>query len=284
MTAQALQHVLALPGVQDAVTGARDACTQLRWHRALRRRTEQARAEATVRAARAGAVLAGSRWPVEAFRDAARGADRFPLDAAGRTAQGVLRALAEAEHLEATWPRAPLQALARLHVAAVAGLVDDAALGRPRSGDERPGDGQDLALPDGSPLPAPIGPALDARLSALSQLLTTGRDGSALVLAALAHAEVATVRPFVTGNGVVARALCRSIVISRALDPTGVAVWEAGLLALGPSYPRGLSGYALGGADGVGQWVRTFAEAVVLGAQEGTAVCDAVLAGRLPAS
>lgn len=283
-TAEALDRLAALRGVPEAVDAAREACTQLRWHNALRRRTEEARAEAGVRAVRASAALAGARYPVDLVRDAARGAAALPDDAAGRTANGALRAAAEAARLEAVWSTAPLQALARLHVAAAAGLVDDAALGRPRGPGEQPGDGADLltgAGPD-DVVPAPDGgDPLAVRLAALVDLLRAPAAAPALVVAALVHAEVVTARPFVAGNGVVARALCRAVVTRRGLDPTGVAVWEVPLLAAGPNYPLTLAGYAAGRADGVRSWLTLFARAVVDGAAEGRAVCDAVLAGRL---
>ena len=47
-------------------------------------------------------------------------------------------------------------------------------------------------------------------------------------MAALTHAEIVTARPFTRGNGVVARALERAVVQAGGLDPTGVAVTEAG--------------------------------------------------------
>ena len=282
-TAAALAGLAALPGVPDAVAAARDACTQLRWHNALRRRTEEARTEAGVRAVRASAALGGARFPVSLVRDVARGAAVFPDDAAGRTANGALRALAEVSRLGPVWSTAPLQALARLHTAAAAGLVPDDALGRPRRPQERPGDGADLLV--GGPddvLPAPDGgDPLAARLAALSDLMRAPADAPALLVAALVHAEVMTARPFVLANGVVARTLCRAVVRDRGLDPTGVAVWEAALLAAGPSYPLTLARYASGTPDGVRDWLVLFAQAVVDGAGEGKAVCDAVLAGRL---
>ena len=40
-----------------------------------------------------------------------------------------------------------------------------------------------------------------------------------------------------------------------------------------------LRGYAEGGADGIGAWVRHCAQAVVLGAREGVAVCEAIQRG-----
>src|SRR4051794_15514923 len=140
----ALERLAALPGVAEAVDDARAACSQLRWHPALRRRAAEARAEAGIRAVRAAGALAGARLPVDLVRDVARGAAIFPPDAAGRAALGVLRAHAEAEALAPGWERAPLQVLARLHVVAAAGLVPDAALGRPRLPGDAPGDGGDL--------------------------------------------------------------------------------------------------------------------------------------------
>ncbi|HEY6793542.1 MAG TPA: hypothetical protein VI248_02545 [Kineosporiaceae bacterium] len=281
-TAAALTSLNALPGVAEAVDAARAACTALRWHQALRRRSAEAAAEASVRAARASAALAGGRFPVEQVRDVVRGAAAFPDDPAGRTAMGAVRAIAQGERLGATWSRSPAQALARLHVAAAAGLVGEDVLGRPRRPGEAPGDGGDLLDPSGTEIVAPDGPALAARLAALSDLLAASPNSPALLVAALAHAEVATARPFAMANGVVARALCRVVVVDRGLDPTAAAVWEAALLAAGPRYPLALAAYAGGTADGVAHWIRTFAQAVVEGAAEGRAVCDAVLAGRLP--
>jgi len=281
----ALERLALLPGVPEAVDAARDACTQLRWHRALRRHTDQARAEAGVRAARCSAALAGARLPVAAVRDAARGAAGLPDDAAGRTVRAALRVHAEAEQLSTrtatAWRAGPLQAVARLHVAAAAGLVPDEVLGRPRRPGEDPGDGADLLRADGSAVPAPDADALADRLRGLADLLTATPAAPAVVVAALVHAEVAVARPFVTGNGLVARALCRAVLVGRGLDPTGVAVWEAALLDAGPAYPLALAGYAAGTADGVARWLVLFAGAVTDGTGEGRAVCDAVLAGRL---
>ena len=141
---------------------------------------------------------------------------------------------------------APLQVLARLHVVAAAGLVPDDALGRPRLPGEAPGDGADLLRADGSPLPAADPAELPGRLGALADLLAAPAPVPALVVAALAHAEIATLRPFVAANGVVARAVCRALLVGRGLDPSGVAVWEAALLAAGPPYPLALAGYAAG--------------------------------------
>lgn len=279
---QALDHLATLAGVPEAVDAAREACTTLRWHQALRRRTAEAAAESGIRAARASAALAGGRFPLDHVRDVARGAATFPDDPAGRTALGAVRAMAEIGRLGSVWPQAPAQALARLHTVAAAGVVPDDALGRPRAAGEQPGDGRDLFLPDGQEVSAPGEAELTARLAGIADLLTAPPTTPALVVAALVHAEVAVVRPFLAGNGVVARALCRAVVVGRGLDPTAVAVWELPLLAVGPRYPLALGAYAAGGAENVVQWLLLFAQAVVDGAAEGRTVADAVLAGRLP--
>lgn len=270
------------PRLAEVSESVRAALTDLRSHQALRRRTAEAAAEASVRAARASAALSGARVPVAMVRDAVRGVAELPDDAAGLTVRGAIRALAAVERLGTTWQRAPLQALASLHLAAAAGLVDDAALGRPRIDGEPPGDGHDLLDARGAEVPAPMGAAVTARLNSLVLLLSEAGPVPALVVAGLAHAEVAVVRPFVAGNLVVARALARAVLIGRGLDPAGLSVWEGALLARGPAYPLALAAYATQGRDGVIAWLQLFGEAVRDGVSEGRAVCDAVQAGRLP--
>src|SRR4051794_41787414 len=85
----ALERITALPGVAAAVDEAREACTRLRWHPALRRKADAARAESGVRAVRSSAALAGARFPLDLVRNVARGADTFPQDSAGPTAPRV---------------------------------------------------------------------------------------------------------------------------------------------------------------------------------------------------
>jgi hypothetical protein len=262
------------------VEATREACLTLRRHPALRRRRPEARAEALVRAAHSSAAVAGARLPLSLVRDVVAGRDAFPEDPIGRTARGVVRVLAEAERLGSTWQRAPLQALARLHTAAAAGIVADDAVGRPRPAGDQPRDGSDLRDVAGGALAAPDGEELVDRLASLAALMLAPAGSPALLVAALVHAEVAVCRPFTAGNGVVARALCRVIVVDRGLDTSGVAVWEAALLDAGAGYPEALSGYATGHPTGVVNWVRVFAEAVQAGALEGRAVCEAVLAGQ----
>ncbi|MFC5997515.1 cell filamentation protein Fic [Quadrisphaera sp. GCM10027208] len=274
-----LAALAGLPGVADAVAEAREACERLRWHPAMRRRAAECRVEAGVRAARCSAALDGGRLPLELVRDAARGARELPDDPAGIVVRGALRAHAETERLAADGGRgltgAPWQALARLHLAAAAGLVPDDQLGRPRGPGERP---RDVPAETGVPGAA----ALASRLDGLRDLLSAPTEAPALVVAAVAHAEVLTLRPFTTANGVVARAVQHAVVVGRGLDPMGVAVPEAAHLSDANGYVAAAAGYASGTREGVAAWIRHCAWAVVAGAGEGTVVADAVLAGRLP--
>jgi hypothetical protein len=124
--------------------------------------------------------------------------------------------------------------------------------------------------------------ALASRLDGLRDLLSAPTEAPALVVAAVAHAEVLTLRPFTTANGVVARAVQHAVVVGRGLDPMGVAVPEAAHLSDANGYVAAAAGYASGTREGVAAWIRHCAWAVVAGAGEGTVVADAVLAGRLP--
>ncbi|GAA2735284.1 hypothetical protein GCM10009867_17260 [Pedococcus aerophilus] len=275
-----LRALAELPGVPDRIAAAREACERLRWHEALRRRIPEASAESRVRGAQASAALEGATVPLDLVRDVMRGAAQWPLepDPVERVARGVVQATAESEHVRSLVATAPLQALARLHVAAASGLVDDSRLGRPRVEGETCDELVDLG-------PAPSAAALRARLDGLVELLAAGSRGAqvpALVVAAVVHAEVATARPFVRGNAVVARAMERAVVQALGLDPTGVAVIEAGHAAQGgPAYLGALAAYGTGTREGVALWLEHCAAAVVAGAEQGEQVCDAVRAGRL---
>jgi hypothetical protein len=250
-----LAHVAAYPRVSEAVDRARTAVDALRGHRVLRRSAERVASESALRGARASAALEGVDLPLDVVRRTVSDGGRLPTDGEG-VVQGALRVAAEVGPLQATWSRAPLQVLARLHTLAAADLVDDPdLLGRPE-------------------------PAAATRLAALGDVLAAPSTAPALVVAAVVHGEVATSGAFAHGAGVVARAASRLTLVDRGLDPRAVSVPEVGHVELGPeAYRAALRGYAAGGPDGVASWVVHCAEAVVLGAREGVAVCEAIQRG-----
>jgi hypothetical protein len=281
----ALQDLARLPGVEDGVAAAREACTRLRWHQALRRRIPEAAAESRVRGAAASALLegaepAGSERSTELVRDLVRGAvdwDARAEDPVWRVLAGVVRATAATEHVGPSQLRSPAQVLAGLHTAAAGELLPMSQVGRPRVRGEECPEWTELG-------PAPAPAEVHERLGLVHELLSTVPAGRVpvLLVAAVAHAEIVTARPFVLGNGVVARAVERVVLRAGGLDPTGVAVPEVGHAdRAGSDYRGAVSAYATGTADGVRLWLLHCAEAVERAAAEGTRIADAVLAGRL---
>ncbi|VTR78644.1 cell filamentation protein Fic [Cellulomonas hominis] len=274
-----LAPLLDLPGVRAAVDRARTACEELRWHEAFRRRWREVRAEADLRAARASAAVDGARVPLDALRGEATGAAPG-TDGAALVASGALRATV----LTATWrpdlgaraePTVPplSEVLARVHTAAAAGWLADADLGRVRAAGVAPRDLGGLGA-------APDGPDVAGRLALLTRTVA-GTRAPALLVSAVVHGEVLALRPFAAGNGVVARAVARMLLSGRGLDPTGAVVPEVAWASTPHPYLAAAARFATGTPEGVAAWVVACADAVVAGADEGRAVADAVLAGRL---
>jgi hypothetical protein len=150
------------------------------------------------------------------------------------------------------WPRAPRQVLARLHVLAARGVVPDAVLGRLESGADR--------------------------IDALAGLVAGNDRTPPLLLAAVVHAELVTLKPFAGPAGVVARAAARLTLIGRGFDARGLIDVEGGHLAREPEYVGAAGAYATGTPDGVRSWLRHYAAAVTVGAEQIAEIGDTVLA------
>jgi hypothetical protein len=218
-----------------------------------------------VRGARATAALDGVAWTLDEVRAAERRTQR-PNAA---VVLGALRVQAELPLVARDLTRAPRQVFARLHALAAAGLVPDEALGRPRGAEPVAVDPLVLGA-------APSAAEVEARLDALASLLTGGTSAPAVVVSAVAHGELLALRPFARGNEVVARAVERLALRTRGLDPDSLAVPETGHLATGPAYGDAARAYCSGTASGVAEWVTHCGRAIVAGAQEGLAVCEAL--------
>jgi hypothetical protein len=235
-----LAPLLALPGVAQASEAVRDALGAAHRHRANLHGWQANAAEAAIRAARASSVLDG-------------GGPRFPADGlmSGPVLAGALR-VAEALQggtLVSTWQRAPLQALARLHVLAAADLVAEDRLGRPR-------DDEDAAR----------------RLELLAELVTGASAAPAPVLAAVAHGEILTLRPFGSADGVVARGVSRLITAATGLDPHGLGVPELYWMRHGAEYRTAATGFASGTPDGLADWSLMCCRAFEEGAREALSI------------
>jgi hypothetical protein len=238
--------LLDLPGVREAAEGARAGIDRLLGHRVLRRESAGVSTESALRGARASAALAGVDVPLAELRSG---------DIDDPVVQGALRASAALGSMVETWPRAPGQVLARLHVLAAADLAGRDELGRPA-------------------------PHAGSRLSGLFSLVTGGTSASAVLVAAVVHGELAALAPFGTADGVVARAAARLTGITRGLDPKAVSVPEVGFVELGRgAYEAALDGYRSGDPAGVAAWLVHCCRATEHGALEGLAICESLLRG-----
>ena len=103
----------------------------------------------------------------------------------------------------------------------------------------------------------------------------------ALVVAAVVHGELLTLRPFAAANGVVARAVARLLLTARGLDPTGSLVAESAWAAALNPYLGAAAGFATGSPDGVGRLGARVRRRGGGGAAEARVIADGVLAGSL---
>ena len=233
-----LSRLAGLEGVASAMAATRDGIDALLRDRGLRRTSPEQTAESLLRGAHASAVLEGSEDSLETAHEGA----------GDEVTQAAVRVSTELLSLVPTLKAAPLQAFARLHTLAGTGVVDDADLGRPRDAEAA------------------------TRLRDLAATLSAPTEAPALVVAAVAHADIATAAPFLSHNGIVARAVERLLLVARGVDPTSVTVPEAGHLALRREYESNLRGYASGGQAGVHAWLLYAAEAFAKGAESSPVV------------
>lgn len=215
------------------MAATRDGIDALLRDRGLRQSAPDLTGESLLIGAHASAVLEGSGASLDEVR----------AGGAGEMAQAAVRVSAELLALVPVLGKSPLQAFARIHTVAGAGVVADEDLGRPRS------------------------PEAADRLSGLAKLLVAGTSAPALVVAAVVHAEIATAAPFASHNGIVARASERLVLVARGVDPKSLVVPEAGHLTLRREYESNLRGYRDGGAAGVHSWMLYAAEAYAAGAE-----------------
>jgi hypothetical protein len=243
---------LAVLAADDAVAGAvlaaRGEIDALLWRRDVRGAAAEVAAASVDRGARDSAAMDGADVVV---------VDDSPM---GRVLDAALRLTAQVPSQVDVFASAPLQALAHLHALVAHGFVPDAELGRPRIGD----------VADDPLRLGPLPPAREAadRMTLLATTLTAPTQAPALVVAAIAHAELAVVRPFTWGSGLVARAATRLVLASRGVDPSLFGIPEHGMLEHGrPAYVRALKAYASGTREGVGEFIVWHAVSVALGAR-----------------
>ena len=236
-----LAPLLALPGLAGAAEDARRAVDRLLTHDSMRRHATSVTAEAGLRCARASAALEGYDLSLDDVRAGA------PSSAVGR---GALRLSIAIRRLSDTWERAPLQALARMHVLAAEGLAPPDEIGRPRAD-------------------------FTARLTSLAQAVTT-TGLPAVVVAGFVHGSLLAWAPFGLADGLVARAAARAVLVSRGLDPRAVSAPDVGCARDPEAYAAAAAAFA--GGDQA-PFLLLWCDAVAHGAAEGIAIGEALLRG-----
>ena len=235
---------MELPGVAEAGEQARELLATAHRHRVNLRGWKITAAEASLRAARASSVLDGG--PTQLDDDSAVSDPVF----AG--ALRVSQAMEGGEtSLVGVWQRAPLQALARLHMLAAADQVGDDDLGRPREGH-----------------------GIGRRLEMLADLATGGTRVPAAVFAAVVHGELLVLAPFGSADGVVARAASRLVTIASGFDPHGLGVPEVIWMRKAGEYRAAARDFATGTPEGVGSWLLMCCRALQAGAREALSIAE----------
>lgn len=244
-----LLPLMSLPGVADAAAAARDDVDRLLNHRVLRKKSADVSGESLLRGARSSAALEDASYQLEAIRS---GVIDDPI------VTGALRVAGSLGRIVDTWERAPLQALAALHLQAASGIADPEHLGRPISD-----------------------PRVGRRLQQLVATLEAprSRDVPGVVVASIVHGEILALGVFEHANGIVARAASRIVLVTTGVDPKSLAVPEVGHAEDPRVYRHALDAYTSGTPDGVAQWVVHCCRALSAGAVEGLAICEAVLRG-----
>ena len=239
-----LAPLMELPGVAAASEQARAELGKAHRHRANLRGWPVTAAEAAVRAARSSSALDGGPLRLD---------DSTSTDPVLSGALRVAEALeGGATNLVGVWQRAPLQALARIHMLAAADLVSDDLLGRPRADAE-----------------------VVRRLGLLAELVTGATRAPAPVVAAVVHGELLALEPFGSADGVVARAVSRLVTMASGLDPHGLGVPEVYWMRRAVDYRNSAHGFSTGTSEGVAGWLVMCCRGLQDGAREALSIAEA---------
>ena len=238
-----LSNLLTIPGIASECEVTLKAIDELMWNRTVRRHKDALIPYTRRIAGFATAALDGAQMP----KDPTMEPEVSPM---GSLSDQGLLVTAEADLQKLAFKSEPLKVLARLHTF----VSTDEDRGRPRTHNKV---NDPLRL--GSLPPHEV---LQDRLSQLAELVIESKAPSILV-AAIAHAELATLRPFAQGSYLVARASSRLILAARDVDNDGLVMSEYGAFLLGrPAYVKALTGYISGTREGMSAWIAWQGEAI----------------------
>jgi hypothetical protein len=256
-----LVDLAGIPEIADhceAIQGALDAA---RWDRTLIRAPEIFWNLMRRESGYASAELDGARPPDDPVSEP----DDSPM---GRLCQASLLITADADAQFRTFMHSPMQVWARMHA-----LADDGPeRGRPRDHDNV-SDPLHLGV-------LPPATEVTSRMLAMAQAIVNSRAPAVLV-AAIAHAELAVLRPFANASYLIARATPRMVLRARDADPLGAASLEVGQREVGRvRYVQALRNYASGSASELVDYLATYRLWTVTGIERTIAAVSALNAGK----
>lgn len=246
-TPDPLSGLPLMDATSTLLSATRDEIDAVLWNRGVRAKAAEVAAASVMRGARDSAAVDGADTAV---------VDDSPM---GRILGNAQVLNARVPGLVDTWTHSPLQVLAELHAIAAQGFTSDEERGRPRS-TEQVRDPLNLGV-------LPPATVISPRLTSLAQVITTSTS-PALLVAAVVHGELAALRPFEVGSGLVARASVRLVMASKGIDPSLFTIPEHGMFELGrPAYVSAIREYSAGTAEGINAYVSWFATALAMGAK-----------------
>lgn len=241
-----LQQLAEVPAIADICNAARKNIDDVQWNRELRKQDDSFTTYIRRMSGYATAALDGAVMADDPMREP-------DSSAMGDVANQGLAVTAAADLEAATFMHSPMQVWARLH-----SIIDQSQdRGRPRTTDAA----QD-PLHLGAAIPAEL---MHERLMQLAQIITS-TTAPAVLVSAITHAEVATLRPFEHGSYLVARSCVRMILSGKHVDEKVLSSPEFGMYSLGRSaYVSALRAYATGTVEGITELVQWHASALEAG-------------------
>lgn len=232
--------------IATSIANALKELDALSWNRDLRNFRSEYESLALRTSGYATGALDGAIMPEDVTSDP----ESSPM---GELSAKALIVTAEAMQQVNAFKTSPIQVWARLHSL----LTNDDDRGKLRTNDD-----VDDPLHLGSLVPAEY---VESRMHDLNELIVNSQT-PALLVSAIAQAEISTVRPFAYGSHIIARATSRLVLAARGVDSSGLGVLEAGIYSIGrATYTRALGQYMTGTSEGVANWVAWYCDATVRG-------------------
>lgn len=241
-----LSQLLNSSEISNSISGALKVIDELNWNRSVRNNPDLLPLARRV-SGYSSAALEGAAMPADPRLEP----DDSPM---GQLSNSALAITAEADFALTTFLKTPVQTWARLH----SFIENGESRARPRTTNDVI---DPLHL--GTPLDHKF---IEGRLESLVEIITESKAPAVLV-AAIAHAEIAVVAPFTKGSQMIARTTSRLVLQSKNVDQLKLVMPEYGFYKLGRnSYAKALKAYLSGNLAGMTEWIEFHSQALVIGA------------------